>query len=190
LFSALGFLKAGQKSITGESWQALPFGVKASSDLDEKVELFQKAAAAMRNLRSEAQVQPGQKAPFEISFNQPELLEFFKKAEPYLADMARASELKLGLNMPQPKGARLAVLAHIQIYLKVEEKVDAVAMKQKLAAELERITGLVSSTSARLSDPQFSSKAPETVRQKEKEKLAKLESMQKELRENLQKLGI
>jgi valyl-tRNA synthetase len=190
LFSSLGFLKPGQKSITEENWQELPFDIKTSTDLNGKVELFQKVVAEMRNLRSEAQVPPGQKVPFEISFDQPELLEFFKKTEPYLADMARALELKLGLNLPQPEGARLAVLAHIQIYLKLEEKVDTEAMKKKLTAELERVTGLVSSTSARLSDPQFSTKAPEMVRLKEKEKLVKLESMQKELQENLQKLGI
>jgi len=190
LFSSLGFLKPGQKSITEENWQSLSFGVKFQTGLNESVELFQKIVAAMRNLRSEAQLPPGQKVPFDISFDQPMLLEFFKQGEGYLSELARASELKLGINLPQPEGARLAVLPHVQIYLKLEEKVDTVAMKKKLAAELDRVSGLVTSTSARLSDPQFASKAPEAVQAKEKEKLAKLESMKKELEESLKKLGI
>ena len=190
LFASLGF--AGNlKSITEESWQKLVVGAKPEPDLEEKVKSFQQAVTALRNLRAEAKLPPGQKTPFALSFDQSGLLEFFQKTQAQLSDLVRASELKLGLNLPKPERARLTVLPHLQLYLIQEEKVvDSAVERGKLSAELERISGLILAASTRLSDSQFLSKAPEPVKAKEKEKLSKLEGMKRELEESLKNLGI
>ncbi|MCI0405944.1 MAG: class I tRNA ligase family protein, partial [candidate division Zixibacteria bacterium] len=190
LFASLGF--AGNlKSITQESWQKLSIGAKTELELEEKMEVFQQAVTALRNLRAEAKLPPGQKVPFLLSFDEAGLLEFFQRTQGHLADLIRASEVKLGLNLPKPERAGLAVLPHLQLYLIQEERtVDAVAERQKLSSELERISGLIAGASARLSDSQFLSKAPEAIRIKEKEKLSKLEGMKRELEESLKNLGI
>ncbi len=189
LFSSLGF--AGKlKSITGESWQKLPVGAKLEPQFAEKIELFQQAVTALRHLRSEAKLPAGQKVPFLFSIDQAGLLEFFKQAKTHLSDLIWASDIKMGHDLPTPEKARLSILPHMQLYLIDEKTVDSAALRQKLSAELERVSGLISAAAARLSDSQFLSKAPEAVRAKEREKLSKLEGMKQELEESLKNLGI
>ncbi|MEI8034168.1 MAG: valine--tRNA ligase [Betaproteobacteria bacterium] len=138
---------------------------------------------ACRSLRSEMNLAPGQKVPLLITGDAMHLARF----APYMAAMARLSEVKTVPALPQAD-APVSIVGPFQLMLQVE--IDKEAEKTRLQKEQNRLVAEVAKAQAKLINPQFVDKAPAAVVAQERSRLAQFESNLNEIQILLKKLHL
>jgi valyl-tRNA synthetase len=146
------------------------------------------AVTTIRNIRSVWNIDP--RTPVNAIINTPD-----KTFEKLLMDNAelvkrlgRVAELKAG-KFAKPKGAAVSVIGKSEVYIPLEGVIDFEKEKTRLAKDEARIKNDIANFKKRLSDKNFTSKAPEDVVASQRERLSELEVQAKKLRENLKELG-
>jgi len=124
----------------------------------------------------EAQVYAGQLTPAIVPYSQA------------IQTLARARPVTFGDSRPEglsTDNALVLVLKESEVVIPMESMVDLEAEKKRLLREIEQSEAEVARLEARLSDKEFRAKAPATVVDKEKDKLAtskdKLERLKQQL---------
>ncbi len=138
---------------------------------------------ACRSLRSEMNLAPGQKVPLLITGDAMHLARF----APYMAAMARLSEVKTVPALPQAD-APVSIVGPFQLLLQVE--IDKEAEKTRLQKEQNRLVAEVAKAQAKLINPQFVDKAPAAVVAQERSRLAQFEANLNEIQILLKKLHL
>ena len=138
---------------------------------------------ACRSLRSEMNLAPGQKVPLLITGDAMHLARF----APYMAAMARLSEVKTVPALPQAD-APVSIVGPFQLMLQVE--IDKEAEKTRLQKEQNRLVAEVAKAQAKLINPQFVDKAPAAVVAQERSRLAQFEANLNEIQILLKKLHL
>jgi len=138
---------------------------------------------ACRSLRSEMNLAPGQKVPLLITGDAMHLARF----APYMAAMARLSEVKTVPALPQAD-APVSIVGPFQLMLQVE--IDKEAEKTRLQKEQNRLVAEVAKAQAKLINPQFVDKAPAAVVAQERTRLAQFEANLNEIQILLKKLHL
>ena len=92
-----------------------------------------------------------------------------------VAQLARLSEWTVeGIPSGEP-GAHAVLRSGAEVFIPLRGVVDLERETERLAAELERLGGLLEAAKARLANPGFTERAPEEVVQREREKAESLE---------------
>jgi valyl-tRNA synthetase len=183
--------------ITEEIWQHLddrdrsvmvsPYPKPVSALLDPRAEeetgVLLEAIRVIRRLRSELSIPPGQSIDARFKLSDPRALSILKEGRPYLEKLCRLSSLSIGLDLPRPPSSAMSVTPFGEVYLPLAGLIDIDSEKDRLRREMEKTSRELSVISAKLDDPNFRSKAPSHVVEKDegraaelKEKLAKLKS--------------
>ena len=171
--------------ITEEIWQSLPHSgdsimisqwpsYDASLDFSKDEEDFEKimdAIKAIRNRRSEMNVPPSRKAKVCIATA---LTKVFNEGAPYFCRLASASNVEVADNF-DIKGAVRVVTDAANIYIPMNELVDASAEIARLEKDLKKALDDKNFFEKKLSNPGFVAKAPENVLNEQREKLKKVE---------------
>lgn len=150
----------------------------AERDIDTLKQLIN----ACRTLRSEMNLQPGQKVPL-VAEGDAALLTSYA---PYMAALARLTDVQIVDALPEAD-APVSLVGTYKLMLKVE--IDKAAEKARLLKECARILGEVEKSKAKLSNPKFVDKAPADVVAQERERLAKNETTLADIDAQLAKLG-
>ena len=167
-----------------------PYPIAQPEKIDEQSEAWvtqiKAIVDACRNLRGEMQVPPGQKVPLWISG--PEA--FLKQATPYLAALAKLSEVKIYLDESalekDAPDAPIALVGALKLLLKIE--VDVAAERIRLGKEIERLANEMNKARGKLSNESFVARAPEEVVSQEKQRLAEFEQNHEKLVAQLERL--
>lgn len=106
---------------------------------------------------------------------------------PYLAALARLSEISVVDDLPADSLAPVAVAGETRLMLQVE--IDVAAEKERLAKEIARLEGEISRASAKLGNESFVARAPAAVVEQEKKRLADFSATLEQLKPQLAKLG-
>jgi valyl-tRNA synthetase len=144
--------------------QAQPERIDSASEA--KVAELKALAGACRNLRGEMNLSPAQKVPLLIAGKTAELAAF----GPYLAALAKLSEVALVDELPSDTTAPVAVVGETRLMLKIE--VDLAAEKERLGKEIARLEGEIVKCQAKLGNESFVGRAPANVVEQEKKRLA------------------
>ena len=187
--------------ITEELWQAVaPIAGRKDADsimltrypeanpakLDEaseaQVALLKELVGACRNLRGEMNMSPATKVPL-LAVGDKEALARFA---PYLAALAKLSEVQIVDDIASDEPAPVAVVGNFRLMLKVE--IDVAAEKERLSKEIARLEGEIAKAHAKLSNESFVARAPEAVVAQEKERLANFSATVDKLKPQLEKL--
>ncbi|HRO25292.1 MAG TPA: class I tRNA ligase family protein, partial [Promineifilum sp.] len=150
-------------------------------------ELMRDLIRRIRNARAEQGVEPGRYIPAVIAAgNRQGLLE---SQRPILAALARLDDdaLVIAAGATPPAQAITLALGPITCYLPLAGMIDLAAERTRLEKEDGELTKQIDRLSALLNSP-FAQKAPAAVVEKEREKLAALETGQAEIRERLRSL--
>jgi valyl-tRNA synthetase len=83
--------------------------------------------------------------------------------------------------------APVAIVDDFRLMLRVE--IDVAAERDRLNKEIARVTAEITKAESKLSNPGFVERAPESVVEQEKERLAGFSSRLSSLNEQLKKLG-
>jgi len=128
-------------------------------------------------------VPPSQKAPLNATGNRATL----ERNAPYLAALARLSEVKVVDQLPDIIGAPVQVVGNARLMLHIE--VDVAAEKARLDKEIARLEGEIAKANGKLSNPNFVDRAPAAVVEQERSRLAQFTDTLGKIREQRAKLG-
>ena len=141
----------------------------------------------IRNVRANMNVHPCKKANLIIVTT--EYQEEIKEAKEYIAKLGFGNEIILQNTKENIPQNAISILADgMEVFMPFEDLVDLEEEKNRLQKEKERLEKEVERSTKMLSNPGFTSKAPESKIQEEKEKLAKYEEMLKITVERLKNL--
>jgi len=188
--------------ITEELWQTVaPLARRKNTDsimlarypqadlgrLDEAAEArmseLKSLVYACRNLRSEMSIPPSQRLPLAVAGDATALQAY----APYLAGLARLSEVELVDDIGADELAPVAFAGAFKLMLRVE--IDIVAERERLAKEIARLESEIVKASNKLGNASFVERAPAAVVQQERERLDAFSSTLAKLRPQLDKLA-
>jgi valyl-tRNA synthetase len=176
---------AGRKAT--DSIMTARYPVADLSRLDEAAEAqvaeFKALAYACRNLRGEMNISPAQRLPLVAAGDQATLRAY----APYLAGLARLSEVSVVEEIGAAELAPVAVVGETRLMLKVE--IDVAAERDRLAKEIARLEGEIAKAQAKLANESFVARAPAAVVAQERERLAAFTATLDKLRAQLAKLA-
>jgi len=186
--------------ITEELWQIVaPLSAKAgpsimlqtypvsdASRIDETaerdIETLKQIINACRTLRSEMNLQPGQKVPLIAQGDAAKLAAY----APYMVALARLTDVQIVDALPAAD-APVSIVGAFRLMLKVE--IDKAAETARLDKESARISGEITKARVKLSNASFVDRAPPAVVAQERERLARFEATQAEIAVQLAKLA-
>jgi valyl-tRNA synthetase len=188
--------------VTEAIWQYLPHEGDAlivaswpqAGSLDEAVEArvegFMDLVRAIRNARSEYDVEAGRRIAAIIAAG--DNAAFLRGQAPVLQQLAHIDGDRLRIEQKlseTPEKALTLVVAGYECYLPLAALVDLDKERARLADELEALAGDIARSEKLLANNNFLSKAPERVVQKERDKLVGHRERQHKLKERLESLA-
>jgi valyl-tRNA synthetase len=146
---------------------------------------------ACRNLRGEMNVSPSTKLPlFVVAQNAAEAA-FLKSSTPVLQALAKLNEVRLfddeAAWQAAAQAAPVAVVGDARICLHME--IDVAAEKIRLGKEVARLEDQISKAQTKLGNEAFVAKAPATVLEQERKRVADFTDTVAKMREQLVRLG-
>lgn len=175
--------------ITETIWQVLPhdgdtimlakypeYDVKMDyQEASTQMEQIMEAIRAIRNRRAEMNVPPSRKAKVIIVSSDKDV---FAVGTPFIIKLASASEVELLSDMPEDvSGMAAANTENAQIFMPMNELVDRQKELERLERERKNAKDNIDKISAKLGNAGFVSKAPESIINEQKAKLASYEEM-------------
>ncbi|WP_296560328.1 valine--tRNA ligase [Pigmentiphaga sp.] len=164
-----------------------PYPAAQAEKIDEAAEAamaeLKAQVDAVRALRGEMNVPPSQKAPLNATGNRAAL----ERNAPYLAALARLTEVKVVDQLPDVVGAPVQVVGDAHLMLHIE--VDVAAEKVRLDKEIARLEGEIAKAHGKLGNASFVDRAPATVVEQERARLAQFSDTLEKVREQRVKLG-
>ena len=178
-----GKRRAGESTSVGVQ----PYPAAQAEKIDEAAEAamaeLKAQVDAVRALRGEMNVPPSQKAPLNATGNRAAL----ERNAPYLAALARLTEVKVVDRLPDVVGAPVQVVGDAHLMLHIE--VDVAAEKIRLDKEIARLEGEIAKANGKLGNASFVDRAPAAVVEQERARLAQFSDTLDKVREQRAKLG-
>ena len=204
LETSLRLLHPFMPFVTEAIWQALPIDRDAESIMlarwpqgddswlnktaEEEMELVMELVRSIRNVRAEYDVQPGKR--IQTQFSAGPWADLLADQRPVLASLAKLDleHLVIKDELDSPENAATVVIGETVAYLPLAGLVDLAAERDRLSKELAEVEQRITS-SEKLLAGEFSTKAPEHVVDREKDKLGDLKATRAQLQERLEMLG-
>jgi valyl-tRNA synthetase len=185
LDQALRLLHPMMPFVTEEVWQHIPHegislmvaeypraGQPMNSEIERQFEQIMAAIRAIRNARSEFNVEPARRIPaFIVAGTNRDL---FESQRPLLSFLARLDPEQLEIKATQarkPEQAYALVVDEVEIYLPLAGMIDVAKEKARLSGELDQARTAASRLEAKLNG-EFAQRAPANIVQQERDKLA------------------
>jgi valyl-tRNA synthetase len=170
---------------TGDSIVIAPYPKTDAAKLDDpaerEAETLMALTNAVRNLRSEMTLSPGERVPLLVEGDAVRLGPLF----PYLQFLGRLSEVSVVAQLPD-LDAPVQVVGDARLMLKVE--IDMAAEVARLEKEVARLKGEVTKAEAKLGNKSFVERAPAAVVAQERERLANFQSTLEKVLAQLERL--
>ncbi len=144
---------------------------KENHRLAENFTQLQELVQAVRTLRSEFNLPPSRKIKARVKTDQPGLGDFFNAESELIASLIQSDDFALLSEEDDLSGSVAAVGKTFEAHVYIRDLIDVEKEKQKLQKNLEKNRQMLQSTEKKLSNEKFTSRAPEDVIAKEKEKM-------------------
>ncbi|MBO5658251.1 MAG: valine--tRNA ligase [Duodenibacillus sp.] len=152
---------------------------------DDKMALTKQMIDAVRNLRGEMQLSPGNRVPLLIEGSE----ETVKAVSSYIAFLARLAEVTHVNDISKGNEnaiAPVAIVGDFKLMLKVE--IDVAAERERLGKEVARLSGELKKCEAKLSNASFVQRAPAAVVEQERKRQAEFAALLEKVSGQLAKL--
>ena len=156
----------------------------------EEVEAMKEAIRGIRNVRTQMNVPPKQKAEVIFVSEDAHTRSIFERGASFLAPLAFASQVKVQENTDGISETAVSIPLHkAAAFIPLEQLVDLEKERARLQKEQTRLEQEISRTGKKLSNEGFVSKAPAAVVEEERKKLAKYEDMKRQVEEQLNRIS-
>lgn len=154
-----------------------------------QMNVLMEAIKAVRNLRAEAKVPMGKRAPIMLKGGTAALTRLLQTYESYFHTLAFADTVTLLKETDgKSENAVVAVVPGVEIYLPLKDLIDVEKELARVQKEEAKIIKEIARLEGKLQNAGFLSKAPAEVIAKEKEKLATYQEKMTSLTQRLQEL--
>jgi valyl-tRNA synthetase len=150
--------------------------------------LVQELVSAVRQVRAEYGVAPGQSVRVVASNLSPEARAAFEAERGTIARLAKVSELGFGEGSERV-GGHAVLTDGTAVFVPLGDAIDVQKECTRLAQEVARLSMLVAAQRAKLGNDQFVAKAPTAVVERERQKLASWEEQENVLTKKRELLG-
>ena len=182
-----GVSEKGEALMTSR-WPAPSARADAAADAD--FGRLQEMIRAVRNARSEYNVQPGRRVAALIAAGEQTALVQANAALLISQAKIEGESLQIAAELPAPEKAVALASGGVTIYLPLAGLVDMEAEKKRLQKEMENVDGQIARIDGLLGNAGFLAKAPEQVVSREKAKREELRGRRVQLQVNLADLGV
>jgi valyl-tRNA synthetase len=203
LDAALRLLHPFMPFITEEIWQNLPLNPRDGSimvtpfprideqfddaEIADEMELLIEVITAIRNIRGEMNVPPGDQSVALLGTRSRETQTRLKRNESIIQNLARVKEVIIGEKIEKPLYSAFNVIRDVEICVPM----DRSRMEEegrRLQKEIQKIEKDIAFVEKKLSNEQFLSRAPKDVVEEEKGKAAQYRDRRSKLEESLRKI--
>ncbi len=204
LETALRLLHPVMPFVTEEIWQKLPHESEAESimiapfptvephyqdpEAEQKMGLLMGVIAKVRNIRSEVNLPPATKIELLLRTQNPEVESLLHQYRSYLFTLTRAENIQIGKELVRPEFSATDVYGEVEIFLPLKGLINITDELNRLHKEVDKIEKEIRRIEVRLSNPEFLSKAPADVVEKEKTRQEEMITTRKKLEGHLQRL--
>jgi valyl-tRNA synthetase len=158
---------------------------QAEQNMGDLIELI----GAIRSIRTEYNVPPGRELEIVLSAADASLELALKHEQRAVHRLARVSKLSVGQDsMASRAGAHAVLRGGTDLLIPLAGLIDVDRERTRLQTELERVSGQLLATEAKLANQQFVARAPETVVANERVKAESLRDQSVRLQEKLSAL--
>jgi valyl-tRNA synthetase len=162
--------RPAETSISTSPWPRSDRRAQAA-DAVRRFGLVQELVSAVRQIRAEYGVAPGQSVRLMLSDVGPDEQELFNAERGTIARLAKVSELVLE-ESGEGAGGHAVLSNGTGVFVPLGDAIDVERECARLGAEIERLLQLVTGQEKKLGNQQFTAKAPAAVVDREREKLA------------------
>jgi valyl-tRNA synthetase len=157
----------------------------ADAEVEDGFGRLQEIIRAIRNVRSEYNVEPARR--ITAIFNTNGYTDLLRQNVDLLVSQARLAEddLQMEPSVAAPEQAVALTAGGVSVYLPLAGMVDLEAERQRLQKELDNVTGQIDRSEKLLGNPGFVAKAPEEVINRERAKIVELKSRREQIQANL-----
>ena len=159
--------------------------IKASSQMQIIIDVI----SAIRNIRAQWNVKPNEEVDVFIIPMDSVLLEFLKINSADIQRLGRLKNLNISLETPNTQDCATALVGQIKIFVPLKGAVDLSLEKKRMMDEMTQKQKLIANLKSRLNNDAFTSKAPQEIIIKEKERLGLLTKEVNELKNVLANLS-
>jgi valyl-tRNA synthetase len=140
----------------------------------DEMAFVQEAIVAIRNLRKQVNLPPATEISISIRLSDAKQQELFRMYESYFRKLAKVTELKAEVRLAKPAASIAAVVRNIEIFMPLSGLVDLEQEKARLTKQLDKLKMELDSIQNKLNNANFINNAKPEVVEKEKEKLAEV----------------
>ena len=179
IWQNLPALGGDNRAVIATAWPALRD--HADEQADTIFARIQEMVRAIRNARSEYNVEPARRIAAQISAGAEAGL--LADNLPVIASLARLdqAQVTIGAQLPAPEKAITLAVGGMTVYLPMAGLVDLEAEKTRLGKEIENIDGQLRKLDGLLNNPGFVNKAPANVLEREKSRQTELQEKREQL---------
>jgi valyl-tRNA synthetase len=199
LGGALRVLHPFMPFITEEIWQRLPHEGKSIMIADfpqynpglrdeealEDMDLVRRTIGGIRNIRGEMDIAPKKRLEVLLLPERTEIRDRLEQYRAYIIHLARVSSLSFITSGEKHRDAARAVLGDVEVFVPMGKGMDFGGEVRRLEKEIQKVEKDLEIVDRKLSNDEFTSKAPEEVVEKVKIKRETLLNRDKKLRESL-----
>ncbi|UCE17401.1 MAG: valine--tRNA ligase [Gemmatimonadota bacterium] len=165
-------------------------GRRLDAAVEREMETVQKVVVAIRNMRGDMNIPPGQQVRILISGDGQRDLETIEHCKEYVLHLAKVENLDIGRGVKRPKNACSAVVGELEVFLPLEGVINLEVERKRLELEIDRISGQLENAEKKLQDENFVHRAPQEVVDRERLKREDYETSLKKLHRNLEILTV
>ncbi len=181
-------LAVDEESITISKWPQYKDELN-DTEAEHDMDLVIEAIKSLRNLRAEMNVPPSRKAKV-IAYSNEEGKKAFEGGKPYFEKLASASEVEfIETKEGLPSNVVSLVVKGGELFMPLLDLVDREKELDRLAKEKDKLLKEIDRVQKKLSNENFTKKAPEAVVNEEKAKGEKYKEMLKAVEERISSLG-
>jgi valyl-tRNA synthetase len=164
-----------------EGWTALD-----DAEVDAMFDDLQTATRAVRDIRSKQNVPP--RDSVDVTLKVPaDRVASLKHEAHVIKQLANVGDLTIDPEATAPKNAATLVVGDMQIY--VADVIDAEAERARLEKELANLDKQINGINGKLSNENFTARAPAEVVQRERDRLADLQTKRETVTQHIAELG-
>lgn len=190
--------------VTEEIWQALPgqrpcqsimmtafptdSGVSVDGDVVAQMEMVMAIVSAIRNVRGELDLPPGQKIMVLLDCKDAATVQIIRAGEAAINSLARVEDLVVGVAIDRPENVATQVAGNVEVLIPLSGLIDLEEEASRLKKEIDKIQKDVDFFTRKLGNEKFVQNAPQEVLEKDRTKLAAARQKCEILTQGLEKI--
>ena len=156
-------------------------------DAEDNMDILKEVITSIRSIRSRMNVAPSTRCDLVVRCNDDQKL-FIDEHTNLIQALAGVNNISTGKNLDKPSQSATAVSAGMELYIPLKGLVDLEGEKSRMEKRILEIDRLLTSINAKLSNQNFLQRAPESVIEKERSNLKKLNQELEKVTANLEVL--